>query len=313
MEQILVNCPLHASGIDYLKDAGYEVHVVPVDDDDASLRLAPECVATVANARLGFDESFFAIAKKMKVVGRLGVGYDNVDVPAATAAGVRVVNTPLPVIEPVAEHAFSLMLALTRAIVDGDRGVRDGRFRAAAKPTVELLGKTLGILGMGNTGKRVAEIGHRGFGMNIVYADLAAREDVDRDLGARHVSLDELLETSDFISIHVGLNDATRHLIDANALTRMKSSAFLVNMSRGPVVDVGALERALLDGQIAGAGLDVFHEEPPPVDHPLLQLDNVVLSPHRGGLSAEGQVGCAKVAHDVVRVLRGEEPEFPVN
>ncbi|HLU49955.1 MAG TPA: hydroxyacid dehydrogenase [Planctomycetota bacterium] len=314
MESILINGPLLPDWVSYLAKAGYETIVVPEDDPAGSRRAAPHIVGMVANAVFPIDETFFASAPRLRVVGRLGVGCDNVDIDAATKHGVRVVNTPLPVIEPVAEHAFGLLLALTRAVVSGDRSVRAGTFRKGALlPSFELAGKTLGVVGLGNTGRRVAEIGKHGFRMKIVYTDPIARPDAEHELSARRVALEELLATSDVVSLHVALGPSTRGLIDAERLALMKRGAILLNLARGPVVDEDALVHALRSGRLAGAGLDVFIEEPPPADHPLFELPNVVLTPHRGGYSSESIVGISRVAEDVLRVLRGEEPEFPVN
>lgn len=314
MDRILVNAVIHPSALERIEEAGYESFVVREQNPEASLEAAPGCVAIVSNASLRLDEEFFGRAPRLQVVGRVGVGYDNVDVDAARRHGVRVVNTPLPVIEPVAEHAFALILGLTRRVIQGDRDVRDGLFREKGNlPGMELAGKTLGIVGMGNTGRRVAEIGRWGFHMEIVYFDLRARPDVEESLGARQTELDELLRASDFVSLHVNLSPSTRHLLDAKALGAMKPGAYLINVSRGPVVDEAALLEALRAGRLAGAGLDVYEREPPGRDNPLLELPNTLLSPHRGGFSVESFEGCSAVVDDVLRVLRGEDPLFPVN
>jgi phosphoglycerate dehydrogenase-like enzyme len=314
MHKVLVNAPVNGAGLSCLVEAGFEPVVVSEWEPAASLRAAPDCAGMVANASLAIDDAFFALAKRLKVVGRMGVGYDNVDVEAATRHGVRVVNTPLPVIEPVAEHTFALLLALVRRIVAGDRDLRAGRFREPSNlPGPELRGKTLGLVGLGNTGRRVAEIARLGFGMELLYTDQAPRPETEAALGARRRSLDELLSESDFVSLHVNLSPATRKLIDRRALGLMKPSACLINVARGPVVDEEALVEALREGRIAGAGLDVFQLEPPAPEHPLWQLSNVVVTPHRAGASAESLHGCSMVVKDVIRVLRGEEPVHPVN
>ena len=314
MNRVLVNAPLHADGIQYLSDAGFEPVVVSEVDNDASLRAAPNCVGLVANALLPIDEAFFRLAPRIRVVGRMGVGYDNVDVAAATRHGVRLVNTPLPVVEPVAEHTFALLLALVRQVVVGDRAVREGRFREPDNaPGFELAGKTLGVVGMGNTGRRVAEIARLGFSMEVLYFDQVARSEEESELGVRRASLEELLAQSDFVSLHVSLSPSTQGLIDRRALAGMKKGACLINVSRGPVVDEDALLDALRSRHLAGAGLDVFCQEPPPADHPLWGLSSVVLTPHRAGFSQESHRGCSMVVEDIVSVLRGEEPRFPVN
>jgi phosphoglycerate dehydrogenase-like enzyme len=313
MDKILVNAVLHPDGLRHLEECGYLAVVVPEEDPEGSRRAAAEAVGVAANASLPFDDAFFTLAPRLKVIGRVGVGYDNVDLEAARRRGIRVVNTPLSVIEPVAEHTFALFLGLTRRIPLGDRTVREGRWRQPENmPGPELRGKTLGLVGFGNTGRRVAEIAAAAFAMPIIYADLVARPEEERRLGARRLSLEELFAAADFISIHVNLTPATRGLIGAPLIALMKPTAFLVNLSRGPVVDEAALCAALAAGRIAGAGLDVYQAEPPGGANPLLKLPNVVLSPHIGGASIEGKRGSSMVVLDIVRVLRGEEPRHPV-
>ncbi len=311
--RILVNTVIHDDATAFLVDAGYEPIVIAEENPAGSFREAPSCVGVVANASLPFDERFFELAPSIRVVGRVGVGFDNVDLDAARKHDVRVVNTPLPIVEPVAEHTFMLFLALVRSLLPGDRDARAARFRQPENtPGPELLGKTLGVVGLGRTGYRVAEIGRSGFAMNVLYHDQVAREEAESKLGARRVELDELLRESDFVTLHVNLSESTRGLIDARAFSLMKSTAYIANVSRGPVIDEAALNGALRNGEIAGAGLDVYEVEPPSADNPLFDLPNVVLTPHRGGGSHESFVGCSMVARDVVRVLAGKEPEFPV-
>jgi phosphoglycerate dehydrogenase-like enzyme len=307
--KILVNAEMHPDGLRVLEDAGHTPVVVPESDPGASHAAVPACAGMVANASLKLGEEFFAKAPLLRVVGRMGVGYDNVDVEAARRRGIRVVNTPLPVIEPVAEHTILLMIAVARRLIPGDRAVREGRWREPGNiPGAELRGKTLGLVGMGNTGRRVAEIAVRGFEMKAVYFDRLERPDAEKELGARRLSLEETLAASDFVSVHVNLSPETRGLIGAKAFSLMKKGAVLINLSRGPVVDEAALVAALQSGHLGGAGLDVFEAEPPAKDHPLFKLPNVVLTPHIGGASAESKRGCSMVALDIVRVLCGDQP-----
>jgi phosphoglycerate dehydrogenase-like enzyme len=314
MDRILVNAVLNPEGLRCLEEAGYETVVVPEADVPGSHAAARDCVGMIANASLVLDEEFFGRCPRLKVVGRMGVGYDTVDVAAAARHGVRVVNTPLAIIEPVAEHAVMLLLALARRLIPGDRAVREGRWREPGNmPGPELRGKMLGLVGFGNTGRRVAEIAALGLGMRIVYHDLVERADAESALGARRLPLDGVLSESDFVSVHVVLSPATRNLIDARALGLMKPGAFLVNLSRGAVVDEAALAEALRSGRLAGAGLDVLQAEPPARSSPLLSLPNVVFTPHVGGASIEAKAGCSRVVLDILRVLRGEEPVHAVS
>ena len=248
------------------------------------------------------------------MIGRMGVGYDNVDLEAAGRHGVQVVNTPLSVIEPVAEHTLMLMLALVRRVVVGDREARAAVFRQPSNnPDFELLGKTLGIIGLGRTGLRVARIARLGFEMEIIYHDQRENSEAEAELGARRVELDELLARSDIVTLHVNFSPETEHLIDSAALAKMTQGAYLINVSRGAVVDETALVGVLRSGGIAGAGLDVYEEEPPAADNPLWELPNIIVTPHRAGFSTEGVYGSSMVVEDMVRVLNGEEPRFPVN
>lgn len=206
-----------------------------------------------------------------------------------------------------------LMLAVARRLIAGDRAVREGRWREpATAPGPELKGKTLGLVGLGNTGRRVAEVAVQGFGMRCVYFDKLERPDAERSLGLRRLPLDGVLAEGDFVSLHVNLSPETRGMIGARELGLMKPGAIFINVSRGAVVDEAALVEALRSGRLGGAGLDVFAREPPGAENPLLALPNVVVAPHVGGASWESKRGCSMVAEDVVRLLRGEEPRFPV-
>ena len=314
MNQILVNAEAHPDAIEHLEENGYVPVVVPEADVEGSLEAARDCIAVVANASLPFDEAFFELAPGVKVIGRMGVGFDNVDLEAAGRRGVRVVNTPLSIIEPVAEHALMLMLAVLRRLVIGDREAREAMFRQPSNnPDFELSRKTLGIVGMGRTGFRVAQIARQGFQMEILYHDQVKNEAAEGELGASLVSLDELLERSDIVTLHVNLSDETHHLINSDALKKMGRGSYLINVSRGPVVDEAALVEALRNGEIAGAGIDVYEQEPPAADNQLWELDNVIVTPHRAGFSRESVYGSSMVVKDIVSVLKGEEPRFPVN
>jgi phosphoglycerate dehydrogenase-like enzyme len=314
--KVVAFCPVQPEQMELLIQSGCRVVKFADREVEAILReLGDGADAAVASTTVYFDDALFTRCPRLRVVGRMGVGVDNIDLDAATRHGVQVVNTPLPIIEPVAEHALALLLALSRSILRGDRCVRKGQWRTPTEgPGPELAGKTLGIIGFGNTGRRLAEICHLGLGMRVVYHDVQpVPAEVEARLGARRLSFDEVLSQSDGVSVHVNLSPRTRGLIDARAFSLMKPSAWFLNCSRGPVVDEAALVAALRERRIAGAGLDVLQEEPPPADHPLFAFENVVLTPHRAGQSSESLVGCSKVVEDIVRVLRGEPPRFPVN
>jgi glyoxylate reductase len=264
------------------------------------------------------DEDLIRSCPTLKVISNLGVGYNNIDVQAATRHGIVVTNTPDVLTETTADLAFALMISVARRITEADRSVREGRFdewRLIQHHTgTDLYGKTLGIIGMGRIGMAVAHRGNKGFAMSILYYGNHPVKQADEELGALYVSLDELLAKSDFISIHVPLNDKTRHLLGAAEFARMKKDAYLVNTSRGPVIDEDALAEALLSGTIRGAGLDVYEHEPA-INPKLLRIEqNLVLTPHIGSATLATRTSMAHVAvNNMIIALKGQRPPNPVN
>jgi glyoxylate reductase len=257
-----------------------------------------------------------AAGPQLKVVANVAVGYDNIDVPACTARGIVAANTPGVLTEATADIAFGLILMATRRLGEGERLIRSGqawKWGMFFLLGSSLQGKTLGVVGMGGIGRATARRA-KAFGMEIVYQ---SRSEIDpgiaAELGARRVELNELLTVSDVVSLHCPYGTATHHLIGAEQLAAMKSSAYLVNTARGPIVDEAALASALREGQIAGAGLDVFENEPSV--HPgLLELENVVLVPHLGSATVETRTAMAMLAADnALAVLSGERPPAPIN
>ncbi|MGH2376548.1 MAG: phosphoglycerate dehydrogenase [bacterium] len=251
-----------------------------------------------------------AAAPRLKVIARRGVGYDAVDLAAATARGVVVTTTVGVLSETVADHAFALMLAVARQIPEFHRKVKAGVWDRT--PTLEVFGKTLGIVGFGAIGRAVARRG-AGFGMRLLAYDVLPDTATAAALGVEFRPLEVLLAESDFVTLHVPLSPATQGLIGEEALRRMKPTAILINTSRGDTVYERALLRALREGRIAGAGLDVFHDEPL-LDFSLVELHNVVATPHVAAHTIETQarVECA-AAEAIVAVLRGERPPHVVN
>ena len=253
---------------------------------------------------------------RVRIIANVAVGYDNIDVQAATRKGILVTNTPDVLTETTADFAFALLLATARRVVEGHHFVHSGQWRRWSIDLLagrDVFGRTLGIFGFGRIGRAVARRA-RGFSMRILYHQASpAPESVERDLCAEYVPADRLLAESDFISLHVPLNDSTRKLIGAAQLRQMKPTAFLINTSRGPVVDEAALAAALSEGVIAGAGLDVFEDEPRV--HPLLlQLENVVLAPHIASASVDTRRRmCLTAAENVVAALEGRRPPNLVN
>ena len=255
-----------------------------------------------------------AAGEDLKVIANMAVGYDNVDLEAARERGVVITNTPEVLDETTADTAFMLLLAAARRLGEGERIVRSGRWEAWGPKMLigpDVWGKTLGIVGFGRIGQAMARRA-RGFDMEVFYTARSHKEDAKNELGARYAELDELLQTSDFVSLHTPLTEETRHLIGAGELKKMKPESVLVNTSRGPIVDEGALADALAQGRIFAAGLDVYEEEPEV--HPrLLELENVVLAPHIGSASIETRDKMATLAaENISAVLRGEKPKTPV-
>jgi glyoxylate reductase len=262
------------------------------------------------------DEELLDRAPKLKMVANIAVGYDNVDVAAATALGIRVSNTPGVLTDATADLAFALILAVARRIVEGDNRTRQGEFKYFAPLLFlgsDVSGKSLGIIGLGNIGKAVARRA-RGFNMPILYYNRRRiPEAEERELGASYVDVERLLTGSDFVSLHVPLSAETHHLIGKEELARMKPTAFLINASRGPVVDERALVEALKLKRIAGAGLDVYENEPL-LTPGLSDLDNVVLLPHTGSATLETRTRMASLAaENLLAGLRGERPPNCLN
>ncbi len=317
--KIVVTRRIPEPAVELLEEAG-DVWVSP---DDRPLEVSElhdavagaDVVVTLLHDKV--DDAFFdAAGDQLRAVCNVAVGFDNIDVPAATKRGVVVTNTPAVLTEATADLAMTLILAVTRRAGEGERLIR------AREPwswhMFMLLGmglqdKTLGVVGMGAIGQSLARRA-KALGMAIVYADARqAPPEVEEELGARRVELEELLRTADVVSIHAPLMDETRHLINAETLGLMKESAYLVNSARGPIIDEAALVDALKAGQIAGAGLDVYENEPE--THPgLLELDNVVLLPHLGSATIETRTAMAELAaRNALAVLADERPESPVN
>jgi len=269
--------------------------------------------ALIVDAGTQVTAEVIAAADSLKVVGRAGIGVDNIDVRAAVAAGVTVVNVPDYSVEEVSTHAFALMLACLRKIPTFDRSVKRGEWEwAAGQPMHRLAGNTVGLVAFGKLASRFAAK-LRGFDVDVVAYDPYVPEYRMGDLGVESVTFETLLADSDIVSLHAPLTDETRGMVDADALDRMREDALLVNTARGGLVDETALYDALVSGDLGGAGLDVRESEPPG-ESALHDLDSVVCSPHVAWYSEESRVELTQtVAEDVVRVLRGEEPENPID
>jgi D-3-phosphoglycerate dehydrogenase / 2-oxoglutarate reductase len=250
---------------------------------------------------------------RCKVIGRFGLGVDNIDLLAAKEKGITVTYVPDYCLQEVSDHAMALLLALARKIPLSDRLVQAGRWEMpAVVPIYRLEGRVLGLVGFGNIPRRLVPKA-KAFGLRVITHDPYVSQDVVTSLGVDNVSFDQLLQTSDFISVHAPLTPQTRGLINAEALAKTKKGVLIINTARGPLIDEQALVQALDSGQVGGAALDVLATEPPPKDFPLRGRDNVILTPHTGFYSVDAldelQTKCAT---DVARVLSGEQPVYPV-
>jgi len=248
--------------------------------------------------------------ERVRVIGRHGVGVDNVDLDAATQKRIIVTYTPHANADAVADHTWALILALARKIIPADASTRAGRWDGTKFIGIELSSKTIGILGLGTIGQRVAKRA-RGFDMNIFYYDKRRNEALEKEIGVMYVDLERLLRESDILTIHATLTSETRRMIGAGELRMMKNTALLINTARGEIVDEKILIQALREGWIAGAALDVFEREPP---KQLLKIGNVVLTPHIAAYTIEALRRMdVMVAEDIVKVLAGKKPEHVAN
>ena len=315
---VVVSAPLHKDAVAMLER---ECRVIITDDptEEGMIKTAAEAQGILFRGRPRSSASLMEACKRLKVVGRHGVGLDSVDIPAATRLGIAVVHAPGSNSQAVAEHALMLMLACVKRTLPVDRWTRAGDWSAKARAAddtgnSELAGKTLGIVGIGNIGRRVARF-TGAIGMRVLAYDKYVPADEVRRRGAEPVqSLAKLLPQVDVLTCHTPLTDETRHMINGKTFGLMKKGAIYINTSRGGVQDERALFEALTRGRLGAAGLDVFEEEPTPVDNPLLNLQNVVVSSHVAGVTMEAnrQMG-VQVAGEMLRVLRGERPEVLVN
>ena len=257
------------------------------------------------------DAEIINAAPKLKIIAQLAVGYDNIDLEAAKKRGIYVTNTPDALTDASADFSFALLMAITRRVVEADKYVRAGNWKVAWHPSMmlgaPLRGTTLGIIGAGRIGQAMAKRG-RGFDMKILYFNRSAKPEFEKECGAKRVDLDTLLKESDFVSLHVPLNDQTRGLINAEKLELMKKTAYLISNARGPVIEEKALYEALKKHKIAGAALDVFCQEPTPANNPLLELDNIVVAPHISSANTTTRTKMSVMnAEDIIAVLTGKE------
>jgi phosphoglycerate dehydrogenase-like enzyme len=307
----LINNPMHDLAVlRQLTPAGLDVTIVERHGADFQ-QVLRDTDYLVGYADKDMDDAFYANARSLKLIQLISAGYDKVNIEAAERAGVAVCNNGGANSGPVAEHTLLLMLALARQLLRQHEEVASARWKrsSVSREAFTLEGRTLGIVGLGTIGKKTARLA-RAFGMTIQYYDVVRlTEDAEAQLGARFRLLDEILDTSDFVSAHVPLTSRTHRMFGKEQFARMKRSAFFVNTARGEIVDERALIEALTNGTISGAGLDVFEQEPPAAENPLFKLKNVVLSAHLAGPIWDTQYQKFRNAFDnIQRVERGERP-----
>lgn len=298
MYKILVSDPLQASGIATMREAGHEVVELAPEDKPRLAEILPDFDALVVRSGTTVTAELLAAGTRLKVVGRAGIGVDNVDIEAATARGILVVNAPTANLMSATEHTFALLLSLMRRVPEADQALKAGKWDRKRFVGGELQGKTLGIIGFGRIGQRVAKRA-QAFDMKVIAFDPHLDAEVIRRHDAEPLALDELLGRADAITLHVPLAEGTRNLIDAERFARMKDGAVLVNCARGGVVDEAALLAALDSGKLSGAGVDVFAQEPLE-DFTLAAHPKVVATPHVGAQTREAQL---RIANDTARMV----------
>lgn len=318
MHKVAVTREIPASGLTRLREVA-EVRLWPEELPPSPEQLAEllhGCDGALTLLTDAITPELLDREPQLRVISNYAVGYDNIDVPAATARGVAVCNTPGVLTEATADAAFALLMAGARKIIEGVDYVRAGRWRTWGPLLLigrDLYGSTLGVVGFGRIGQAVARRA-RGFGMSVLYTDAKRLADGERELGAEYRTLNELLRESDFVTLHAALTPQTHRLIGQRELGQMKREAILVNTARGPLIDTDALVAALRTGEIGSAALDVTDPEPLPVDHPLLRLPNAIVVPHIASATVGTRRRMAELAAgNLLDVLRGERPSSLIN
>ena len=310
--KILMYEQMHPKGTDLLAEKCDIVYAESFDEKHL-IQKAADADGIVIRANGVVSRAVMEAGSRLKVLGRHGVGLEAIDLEAAKEHGIRVVYTPVANMESVAEHFVALSLMLAKKIRLADIALRAGNWKARYELTgTELRDKTLGVMGFGRIGQQTARICHHGFNMKILYSDVIDFPETEKALGVVRVEKEVLFSEADFISINLPLLPATRHAVNADLLNRMKPTAFIVNMARGPVWKEDDVVRALKENRIAGVGSDVYESEPPPDGHPLFTMDTFVGTPHMSAHTEEAMIRMSMVAQDIIAVLEGRDPEYPV-
>lgn len=320
MAKIFVTREIPGKALDKLKSSGHEVKVSPFDRPLTPEELLErgkgvEALLTLLTDRINGDV-IDAVGPQLKIVSNYAVGFDNVNAEEATDRGVVVTNTPSDEVnESVAEHAWALMLALARRIVEADEATKRGAYKGWEPNIflgVNMIGRTLGIVGLGRIGSMVARRA-KGWEMKVLYNKRSPDKEAEKELGVKFSDLDTLLATSDVVTLHVPLTDETHHMVNKDTLSKMKKGAYLINTARGPVVDEHALADAVRSGQLGGAALDVFENEPD-INPELVGMENVILTPHIASATWEAREKMGEQAvSSILDVLVGKKPQNLVN
>jgi D-3-phosphoglycerate dehydrogenase len=306
-QKILISDKMSSEAVKILTETGeFEVDYKPDITPEELVREIGAYSALVIRSRTTVDKDVLAAAERLQVVGRAGVGVDNIDVPEATSRGIIVMNTPDGNTLSTAEHTFSMMLALARSIAHADKTMKEGLWEKKSITGVEMFAKTLGVCGLGRIGREVAKRA-RAFGMRVVGFDPYFSREAAEKIGVElYDNVDDVVAVADVLTVHTPLNDKTRGMIGAEQIRKAKPGVMIVNCARGGIVDEDALVEGLQSGKVGGAALDVFETEPPAADHPLRQMENVTLTPHLAASTTEAQEGVARdVANQIVDALRG--------
>ncbi len=311
--KVLVADPISEEAIDLMRKEGLEVDVKTDIGHDELVKIIPEYDALIVRSRTKVTKDVIEAGKKLKIIGRAGVGVDNIDLKTATERGIVVVNAPGGNTISAAELTLGLLFAVARKIPQADKSVKEGKWERKKFMGVELRGKTIGIIGLGRIGYEVAKR-VRALEMNILAYDPYVSEERAKSVGAKLVSLEELLRNSDFITIHVPKTKETENLISEREFEMMKDGVYIINAARGGIVNEKALYEAIIKGKVAGAALDVYEKEPPDPNNPLLKLDNVVTTPHIGASTKEAQLSVGMIiAEEIINFAKGLPVKNAVN
>ena len=311
--KVLVTDPIPDEAIQRMRSEGLEVDVKTGISEDELVSIIPGYDALVVRSGTKVTRRVIEAAKNLKIIGRAGVGVDNIDVQAATQHGITVVNAPGGNSVSTAEHTLALILAMVRKIPQADRSVKEGKWERKKFVGRELRGKTIGVVGLGKVGFEVAKRA-KALEMNVLAYDPYISEERAKEAGAKLVSLDELLKNSDIVTIHVPKTKETEKLISYEEISLMRDGAYIVNCARGGIVDEEALYKALKEGKLAGAALDVYEKEPPNPDNPIFALDNVVTTPHLGASTREAQISVGMIiADEIINMAKGLPVRNAVN